>query len=111
MLFGSKQHRMIVYNVTCNLNPSISEEWLHWMVTEHIPEVMGTGCFLEYKILKLLTESSDNEGVNYAIQYTAASMSDYETYKTFHAPILQAKTQKKYGNSILAYRSLLEIIL
>jgi len=62
---------MIIYNVTCNLHPRMAEEWLAWMKEEHIPEVMQSGCFTECKILKLLTEAEDNDGVNYAIQYTA----------------------------------------
>ncbi len=59
---------MIVYNVTCNVGSHMAEEWLIWMQQEHIPEVMQTGCFTDCKILKLLTEAGDNEGINYAIQ-------------------------------------------
>ena len=55
---------MIVYNVTCNVGSHLAEEWLKWMQEEHIPEVMQTGCFTECKILKLLTEAPDNEGIN-----------------------------------------------
>ena len=94
---------MIVYNVTCNVGSHMAEEWLKWMQEEHIPEVMQTGCFTECKILKLLTEADDNEGINYAIQYTAN--------KDQFGPILQAKTKEKYGDSVLAYRSLLEVIM
>lgn len=102
---------MIVYNVTCNLSPNIAAEWLSWMTGEHIPEVMQTGCFKEYKILKLLTDAEDNEGVNYAIQYTAISIDNYYQYRDKYAPMLQAKTKAKYGDEIMAYRSLLEVIM
>lgn len=102
---------MIVYNVTCNLHPNLADEWLSWMKEEHIPEVMQSGCFTECKILKLLTEANDNDGVNYAIQYTAPSIESYNQYKELFAPLLQAKTKEKYGDSVLAYRSLLEVIM
>jgi hypothetical protein len=89
----------------------MAEEWLKWMQEEHIPEVMQTGCFTECKILKLLTEADDNEGINYAIQYTANTLDNYNQYKDQFGPILQAKTKEKYGDSVLAYRSLLEVIM
>ena len=102
---------MIVYNVTCNVGSHMAEEWLIWMQREHIPEVMQTGCFTECKILKLLTEAGDNEGINYAIQYTANSIENYNQYKDQFGPILHAKTKEKYGDTVLAYRSLLEVIM
>lgn len=77
---------------------------------EHIPEVMQTGCFTDCKVLKLITEAEDNQGVNYAIQYTAASMEDYVKYRDTFGPGLQQKTKEKYGDQVLAYRSLLEVI-
>jgi hypothetical protein len=102
---------MIVYNVTCNVGSQMAKEWLKWMQEEHIPEVMQTGCFTECKILKLLTDADDNEGVNYAIQYTADSLEIYQQYRDQFGPILQAKTKEKYGDTVLAYRSLLEVIM
>ena len=101
---------MIVYNVTCHISADMEAEWLAWMLNEHLPEVMATGCFLEVKMMRLLTQADDDEGVNIAVQYTAQSMADYEHYRDTHAPALQAKTREKYGERVLAYRSLLEVL-
>jgi hypothetical protein len=101
---------MIVYNVTCHISSDMEAEWLDWMRSEHLPEVMATGCFLEVKMMRLLTQANDDEGVNIAVQYTAKTMADYEHYRETHAPGLQAKTREKYGERVLAYRSLLEVI-
>jgi len=101
---------MIVYNVTCNVENPMANEWLEWMKTVHIPEVMATGCFVENKILKLHNPESDDEGINYAIQYTCDSIETLERYRSEFGPGLQAKTIEKYGNKVLAYRSVLEII-
>jgi hypothetical protein len=92
------------------MDAAIAEEWLQWMVEVHIPEVMQSNCFESYKILKLLTHAPDDNGVNYAIQYTAKAMKDYETYRDDFAPALQAKTLARYGDSVLAFRTLLEEI-
>lgn len=102
---------MIIYNVTCNMHLSIAAEWLEWMKNEHLPEVMATGCFTEYKILRLLNNDSDDDGVNYAIQYTCESTETLERYRRDFGPALMQKTANKYGESVLAYRSVLEVIV
>ena len=101
---------MIIYNVTCNVEKEMAEEWLQWMKTEHIPEVMETGCFLEYKILRLFNPEQDDEGINYAIQYTCESLEKLEFYRSEFGPTLQSKTLTKYGDKVFAYRSVLEIV-
>jgi penicillin V acylase-like amidase (Ntn superfamily) len=101
---------MILYNVTVNVPSEIADEWLGWMKDEHIPEVMATGKFTEFKIFKLLTDVPNNEGLNFAIQYFCASMSDYEHYQETYAPALQAKHHNRYGNVCYAFRTLLELV-
>ena len=78
---------MIIYNVTVKIDNDIKQQWLDWMRTVHIPDVMNTGYFLEYKICKVLVD--EEQGTTYSIQYTSANMKDYEEYKTLHAPSLQ----------------------
>lgn len=101
---------MIVYNVTCNMLKSASSEWLDWMKNEHIPEVMQTGCFISHKILKLLETDSTEEDINYVAQYTCENIETLERYRRDFGPALMQKTLAKYGDSVLAYRSVLEII-
>lgn len=92
------------------MEKELAGQWLTWMLETHIPEVMATGCFLEFKVMKLLTAAPDDHGVNYAIQYTANSIADYEKYRDLYGPVLQQKTRDRYGESIVAFRSLLEVV-
>ncbi len=101
---------MIIYNVTCHMDLALAEEWLRWMQEIHIPEVMATGCFQSVGIMKVLTNADDDEGVNYSIQYSAETMADYERYRDQYAPALQQKTRERYGEQILAFRTLLEVV-
>ncbi|HEY1022825.1 MAG TPA: DUF4286 family protein, partial [Flavisolibacter sp.] len=63
---------MIIYNVTIKVDASIADAWLAWLLEEHIPEVMQTGCFSDKKVVRLL-EVDESEGPTYAIQYSAES--------------------------------------
>ena len=59
-------------------------------------------------MLKLLTSAADNEGVNYAVQYFCHTIEDYNDYAERFAPALKEKTYRRYGDSVLAFRTLLE---
>lgn len=101
---------MIIYNVTVNVEAGIHDEWLHWMKSVHLPEVMATGCFKEHRFLKLL-QPTPEEGVTYAIQYMAENMEAYNHYQEQFAPALQAQTKARYGDKAFAFRTLLEEVV
>lgn len=99
---------MIIYNVTINIDNDVREEWLNWMKTVHIPEVMATGYFLDYKICKVLVD--EEQGTTYSVQYTAASMQDVTEYREQHSPRLQKVTNERYGSKMVSFRTLLEVV-
>ena len=100
---------MIIYNVTVNIDNSVHDEWLEWMKTVHIPDVMRTGMFVENRICRLLGDE-DSGGKTYAIQYTCNSIKEYEQYQNVFAPALQAEHKEKFSDKFVAFRTLLEII-
>ena len=61
---------MYIYNVTIQLVWGIHEDWLQWMKTKHIPEVMATGCFTDFRFVRVL-EMDETEGPTYATKYFA----------------------------------------
>lgn len=99
---------MIVYNVTVKIEMESHEEWLQWMRETHIPQVMETGCFLSYRMHKVLVD--DTDGVNYAIQYDCESMERLDDYQKQHAPALQKDHGERYKDRFVAFRTLLEVV-
>lgn len=99
---------MIIYNVTINIEDDAHDEWLEWMRTVHIPDVMRTGLFLDFNFSKLLSRQDDETGRTYVIQYLSESMEHYEKYQTEFAPTLQAETQRMFGGKFVAFRTLME---
>ncbi len=106
---GGSQGAAFVYNITFSIENSIAENWLQWMINEHIPEVMNTGCFIGHRILRLL-ETNETDGPTYAIQYHAASKADYNRYISLHAEALRKKGFDKWGNQFIAFRSVMEVV-
>lgn len=99
---------MIIYNVTVKIEKDVEREWLHWMKTQHIPDVMSTGLFKEYRLGKVLME--DPEGTNYSIQYLCENMEKLHTYQEEHAKALQEEHTDRYKNKFVAFRTLLEVV-
>ena len=71
---------MFIYNVTVKIDTDLAADWLSWMQTTHIPDVMATGMFLNHRICRLL--SNDNDGLTYAIQYECTDLATLQRYST-----------------------------
>ena len=99
----------ILYNVTIKIDKDISDEWLEWMTTEHIPEVMGTGYFQSYRLLKIYGDD-DEYGLGFAVQYIAPDIESYLNYQANAAKELQKKHAVKYEGKYAAFRTLMEIV-
>ncbi len=100
---------MIVYNVTTKVDLQIAAPWLEWLKTEHIPEIIATGCFTGATILRLL-ETDDTEGPSYAVQYFAASRELYALYIEQHAADLRQRSLEKWGAGFIAFRTVMEVV-
>jgi hypothetical protein len=99
---------MILYNVTVSIDPSIAEDWLNWMRTHHIPEVMATRCFVESRISRVHGE--EEGGITYAITYLSLSQEKMDEYSQQHAPILQKDHSERYAGKFAAFRTILSVI-
>ncbi|MEO6189464.1 MAG: DUF4286 family protein [Saprospiraceae bacterium] len=99
---------MIIYNVTVKINLEIESDWLLWMKSHHIPDVLNTGSFLKCRILKLLIDETD--GSTYAIQYDCESQEVLDHYRTHLSSTLQKDHTSRYEGKFVAFRTTLELI-
>ena len=99
---------MILYNVTVSIDPTVAEDWLNWMRSTHIPDVMATGCFLESRISRV--QGEEEGGLTYAITYLAPDETAISTYQQQHAPRLQQAHKERYEGRFAAFRTFLNVI-
>jgi len=99
---------MILYHVTINLDDSIQQEWLEWMQSKHIPDVMATGQFLDFRLTYMMF--SEVEGHTYSVQYLLQDMEALEFYMEQFAPLLQKEHQNKFEGKFVAYRTVHEVL-
>ena len=98
---------MLLYNVTVGIDSEIEQEWLQWMKAKHIPDVLRTGMFVDYKIYKVLHDNNDGT-VSYSVQYFATSLDLVVQYLEVFAPAMADEHRLKFLNKHVAFRTLLE---
>lgn len=98
---------MFLYNVTVGIDADIEQEWVLWMKTTHIPDVLKTGLFVDYKFYKVLHDNSDGS-ISYSVQYFATSIENVVLYLEKLAPALVEEHRQKFRDKHVAFQTLLE---
>ena len=100
---------MILYNVTINIHESVHDQWMQWMQSKHIKDVLATKKFSAARMVKVLIEGEMGE-MTYAIQYTTDSKETLQRYYDEDAPKLREEGLQLFGDKMLAFRTELELI-
>lgn len=103
-----------IYSVTVQVDPEVELAWLEYMMGTHVPDVLATGCFLSYRMLKMYDANvggtSDDSGPTYNFQYLVASQALLKAYREQHAPALQADVLKYFEGRFVAFRTVLQVV-
>lgn len=99
---------MIIYNVTVIIDYASEQEWLNWMRSKHIPDVMNTAHFLECRLSKIHAE--DQGGQSYAISYVSESEDKLKAYHEKFAEALQKEHTEKFQGRFAAFRTTMSIV-
>jgi hypothetical protein len=100
---------MYIYNITIKIDNNIIKEWLQWQQQEHIPGIMRTGLFSDYKFFHLL-EQDESEAHTYVVQFLTDDINNYHEYLKTHAPALREDAIKRWGDGFIAFRTLMESV-
>lgn len=100
---------MLIYNVTINIDDSVHDEWLHWMMNKHIPDMLATKKFVGAKICRVMVEE-EHGGTTYSIQYTTQNREMLQRYYLEDAEKMRSEGNQLFPNKFVAFRTELEII-
>ena len=100
---------MYLYNITYLVSHTINQAWLDWMKQEHVPAMLSSGLFTHHRIMRLM-EVDQTEGITYAFQFYAESLSDCKKYISDYAPALRQKANEKWGDQVMGFRTLMETV-
>lgn len=100
---------MYTLNITSKVHHEITDDWVQWQKDKNIPAMMDTRLFSKYHFSHLL-DHDDEEGQTFILQFTIASLDDYESFLQNHDDDFRQKTFHKWGDRFIAFRTLLETL-
>ncbi|HEV7699881.1 MAG TPA: DUF4286 family protein [Pyrinomonadaceae bacterium] len=92
----------LIYEVTVTVAAEDAAEFESYMTAQHIPDVLGTGCFTDALLAK--------EGSDYRTYYNVDSRDDLDRYIAEHSPRLRCDVIDRFGGRIQISRRILEIV-
>ncbi len=100
---------MYIYNITSKVDAAVCSQWKSWQMQQHIPEIMQTNLFYEFKFYQLL-DQDETEGITYVLQLFFSDKSEYEIYIKEFAPALRKKAIEKWGDGFISYRTIMQAV-
>ncbi|HOA37358.1 MAG TPA: DUF4286 family protein [Flavihumibacter sp.] len=100
---------MILYNITIKVEESVSGLFCTWLLENHMPAMLATGCFNSSRLLRLL-EVDDSDGPTYAVQFTAPTKILYNKYISEHAEAHRRQLEAKWAGQYVSFSSAMELI-
>jgi hypothetical protein len=100
---------VIVYSVTVTVEKDAGAEWLEWMTSVHIPDVMNTGYFRASQLRRVLEPAGPEGTETFVIEYECESLERYRAYQREAAGELKRDHAERYGDRVHAHRRVMEI--
>lgn len=98
----------LVYNITIAVSEEIRDEWLDWMREVQIPKVLESGLFISARLMRV--HAFERDALTYSVQYLAESRENYEEFQKEHAPAIDAKHTKRFGDGATTFATVLEVL-
>jgi inhibitor of KinA sporulation pathway (predicted exonuclease) len=84
---------MLIYEVTATVRAELADAYEHYLRTEHIPDLLTTGCFVGARIAQA--------GVGrYRITYDMPDSAALDRYLAEHAPRLRADVRLRFPDGL-----------
>ncbi|MEY3386097.1 MAG: hypothetical protein RIR53_908 [Bacteroidota bacterium] len=100
---------MIIYQVEVIVPDDLVEQWLEYMTSHHIDDVVNTGMLVSSELHRLTDPSTDGH-TTFRVRYTCESQDKLTRYRTEFAPALMADHTRIFGDRVVATRSVSERI-
>lgn len=97
---------IIIYSETTAVAESVEQNWLEFMKTVHIPSIMETGLFLDYRFVRV--PASEGVDVSYNLQLRCENNEKFNQFKAFHEAGFQSVIAQRYQGNYGSFNTMLE---
>ncbi len=99
---------MIIYNTTFHADHSHKEEFVKFLREIYIPRALEGGMLVDAQLAKVM--GSEEEGVNYALQFKAESLDVLDLWNGRIGKNLTAMIGQKFQHKVAGFSTLLELL-
>ena len=100
---------MLIYSVYLTLQQEIESEWLEFMQNKHIKDVMTTGCFTDYELIRELNSSEPGK-VSFRVDYHVLDIEKMDEYLNDFSAELRNDVVSRFEGKFSAERKIYEVI-
>ena len=97
---------MIIYSVTTALEEAIEDQWVEFMKTSHISLIMETGCFKDYRFVRVIP--GQGVDISYNLQLRCESHAQLTEFRSKHELMLEKIVQLNFEGKYASFQSVLE---
>ena len=101
---------MIIYHTTYHLTNEVYTKGFDFFKTEYIPAVISSGKLYNPRIMRVLNEEADVNGVSLSIQFCVDSLSVLDEWMLEEGRVLQKTITDKFNDEVVGFSTLLEEI-
>lgn len=100
---------IIIYSETTAVAESVEQNWLKFMKEDHIPALMETGLFIDFRFVRI----PESEGVDrsYNLQLRCENLDKFNEFKAFHENKFKQAVSKKFQGNFGSFQSRLEQLI
>lgn len=97
---------MYLYNITIHIEWQQHDDFLQWLHSDILPELLGKKYFSSYKFFELLG-TDEKEGKTYSLQLTAESIGAYNRFAEIYREKFFERFAARWGERCYLFPSLL----
>ncbi|MDR3704876.1 MAG: DUF4286 family protein [Paludibacteraceae bacterium] len=100
---------MIIYNTTYSVSDKVYGSFLKWVKEKHIPQMISSGYFSEFKLSRVLTDE-DQDGSSISLQLTAENVNAVSKWREQYGDLFDMEISSLFSVNVLYFSTFLEII-
>jgi len=100
---------MIIYNTTYSVSDKVYGSFLKWVKEKHIPQMISSGYFSEFKLSRVLTDE-DQDGSSISLQLTAENVTAVSKWREQYGDLFDMEISSLFSVNVLYFSTFLEII-
>jgi len=100
---------MLIFNTTFVVSDRAYGPWLKWVREQHIPFMLEWEGFSKPQLAKVFSQDNQ-DGTSYSVQFHVDNLETLENWHIQHARSFEQKFAEKFGDEVIFFATILEII-